>query len=94
MKSLIEICLSFIKKKCNFKIDISKNWLNYGMACIPFKLYHNLLADEFYYCSCKLRLYKIEFLERNKEYSMLVRAKKLFSLLVFVPGRNKNQKFF
>ena len=90
MKSLIEICLSFIKKKCNFKIDISKNWLNYGMACIPFKLYHNLLADEFYYCSCKLRLYKIEFLERNKEYSMLVRAKKLFSLLVFVPGRNKN----
>ena len=32
MKSLKEICSNFIKKKCDFKIDFSKKWLNYGMA--------------------------------------------------------------
>ena len=78
MKSLKEICLNFIRKKCNSKIDIRKNWLNYGMGCIPFKLYYNLLADEFYYCSCKLRLYKITFLQRKREYTKLVRAENCF----------------
>ena len=90
MKSLKEICLNFIKKKCNSKTDIRKSWLNYGMGCIPFKLYHNLLADEFYYCSCKLRLYKITFLQRKREYTKLVRAETCFHCLFLVYARNKN----
>ena len=48
------------------------------MVCVPFKLYHHLLANEFYYCSCKFRIFKIRFLRRNQDYSMNVRAKNCF----------------
>ena len=48
------------------------------MACIPFKLYNHLLANEFYYCSCKFRIFKIRFLRRKQDYSMNVRARNCF----------------
>ena len=39
VKSLIKICLDYIKKPCNFETEFDKYWLNYGMAFILFKLY-------------------------------------------------------
>ena len=78
VKSLVQICLEFIKKPCNMNIDIKKYWLNCGMAYIPFKLYHDLLVNEFYYCSCKFRIFKTRFLKRKQEYSTNVRAKNCF----------------
>ena len=48
------------------------------MPCIPFKLYHHLLTNEFYYCSCRSRISKIKFLKRNQDYSLNVRAKNCF----------------
>ena len=64
------------------------------MTCIPFKLYHNLLADEFYYCSCKLRLYKITFLERKKEYSRLVRPENCLNCWFLFMVEIKIKKIF
>ena len=52
------------------------------MACIPFKFYHYSLFHEFYYCSCRSRIFKIHFLKRNVDYKINVRSKELFSLLV------------
>ena len=65
VKSLLKICLDFIKKPCNFETEFDKYWLNYGMACIPFKFYQYILSHEFYYCSCRRRIFKIHFLKRN-----------------------------
>ena len=48
------------------------------MACIPFKLHHHLLANEFYYCSCRVRIFKIKFLKRKQDYSLNVRAQNCF----------------
>ena len=78
IKSLLQICLNFIKNPCNYKTEFDKYWLNCGMACIPFKFYHHLQANEFYYYSCKFRIFKIKFLRRNTDYSMNVRARNCF----------------
>ena len=78
VKSLLQICFGFVKKPCNSNIVINKYWLNCGMACIPFKLYHHLIANEFYYCSCRFRIFKIKFLKINKDYSVNVRANNCF----------------
>ena len=49
VKSLLNICLDFIKKPCNFETEFDKYWLNYGMACIPFKSYQYILSHEFFH---------------------------------------------
>ena len=54
MKSLKNICLDFLKRRCNQEINKKNNWLNYGMICIPFKLYHNLSMVDSHICFCHL----------------------------------------
>ena len=78
VESLLKICLEFITKPCNFETEFDKYWLNYGMACIPFKFYQYILSHEFYYCSCRRRIFKIHFLKRNVYYSMNIRPKSCF----------------
>ena len=78
VKSLLKICLDFIKKPCSFETEFDKYWLNYGMAYIPFKFYQCISSNEFYYCSCRRRIFKVHFLKRNVYYSMNVRPKNCF----------------
>ena len=78
VKSLLKICLDFIKKPCNFETEFDKYWLNYGMACISFKFYQYILSHKFYYCSCRRRIFKTHFLKKKCLLFNERKTKKLF----------------
>ena len=59
VKSLLNMCLDILQKPCAFEADLNLYWLNCGMGCIPFKFYNQLVADEFFHCTCKKRIFKI-----------------------------------
>ena len=65
VKLLLELCLAQISRPCWSEIDISDYWLNCGLRCIPFKFYQKLATQEYYHCTCRRRLFKVTFLERN-----------------------------
>ena len=64
------------------------------MACIPFKLYQQLMANEFYYCSCRFRIFKIKFLKINQDYSINVRANNCFHCWFLFMMEIKVKKLF
>ena len=66
VKSLLQIFLDFVKKPCNSNSVINKYWLNCGMACIPFKLYHHLIANEFNIVAADLEYLKLNSLKEIK----------------------------
>ena len=49
-KSLKEICFGYIKKPCS-KNEIY-NWTECSLFCLPFKIYGQIKANKFYYCTC------------------------------------------
>ena len=79
VKSLLNMCLEIVQKPCAFETDLDLYWLNCGLWCIPFKFYNKLVADEFAYCVCKRRIFKITK-PSNPDffYSMAVRARNCF----------------
>ena len=76
VKSLLQTCLDFIQKPCKLENNIDLYWLNCGIRCIPFKFYNQLIANEFYYCTCKYRISKTG--QTDNVYSMDVRPKNCF----------------
>ena len=74
VKSLLELCLDIVNKPCR-ETDLSKYWLNYGYRCIPFKFGQKIRYQEFWFCTCECRTFKITYLARKKEYSITTRAK-------------------
>ena len=94
VKSLLNICLDFIKSPCNSETEFDEYWLNCGMACILFKFYHYLLFHEFYYCSCRSRIFKIHFLKRNVDYKINVRARNCFHCWFIFMVEIKVKKLF
>lgn len=76
MKSLKQLCEDTIYKKCNWDIDYKLHWLNCGLRCIPFKLYQELMANEYYLCTCKRRIFTIT--KNNESYSICARAHNRF----------------
>ena len=94
IKSLLQLCLEFIAKSCNLEIDIKAYWLNCGMRCIPFKFYHKLLANEYYYCTCRRRTFHITYLERKKNYSITIRAYNCFHCWFLTMIEIKVEKLF
>ena len=79
VKSLLNICLEIVQKPCAFETDLKLNWLNGGLRCIPFKFYNKLVADEFFYCVCKRRVFNItKSLNPNIFYSIAVTARNCF----------------
>ena len=77
VKSLLELCLDIVNIPCR-ETNFSKYWLNYGYRCIPFKFGHKIRYQEFWFCTCKPKTFKITYLERKKEYSITNRAKNCF----------------
>ena len=77
VKSLLELCLDIINKPCR-ETNLSKYWLNYGYRCISFKFGQKIRYQEFWFCTCKRRTFKITYVERKKEYSITTRAKNCF----------------
>ena len=77
VKSLLELCLNIINKPCR-ETNLSKYWLNYGYRCISFKFGQKIRYQEFWFCTCKCRTFKITYVERKKEYSITTRAKNCF----------------
>ena len=78
VKSLLELCLDLISKPCRTEIDISDYWLNCGLRCIPFKPYQNIIRQEFYHCTCRRRIFKVTFLEKNQTWNVSPRAMNCF----------------
>ena len=79
VKSLLQTCLDFIQKPCKLENNIDLYWLNCGIRCIPFKFYNQLIANEFYYCTCKYRIYNIfKTGQTDNIYSMSVLPKNCF----------------
>ena len=69
MESLQELCKKIVCKKYKFElINSGCNWLDCGFACIPFRLYQELMANLFWYCRCKRRIFYITT-ETNKKYN-------------------------
>lgn len=68
----------YIKKKCNFQKGYRDlNWLNYGFRCIPFLLYRDLFANNFWYCNCKTRTFFITP-EKSKPYTIISNPENCF----------------
>ena len=59
MKSLKQLCSDLIYKECSFETNYKLKWLNCGMRCMPFKLYQMINVNEYWYCTCKRRKFKI-----------------------------------
>ena len=76
MESLKKLCEDIIYKNCNWDIDLKLYWLNCGLRCIPFKFYQELIANEYWLCTCKRRIFTIT--KKNKTYSICVRANNCF----------------
>ena len=68
-----------LQKPCAFETDLNLNWLNCQLQCISFRFYNKLIADEFFYCFCKRRIFNITK-PSNPDFfhSMAVRARNCF----------------
>ena len=79
------MCLEMLEKPCAFETNLSLYWLNCRLRCIPFKFYNRLIADEFYYCICKRRIFTITKPENpDFNYSVAVTARNCFFFCWFV----------
>ena len=76
MKTLKKLCENIVYKKCNYDIKQELNWLNCGFRCIPFKIYQELMANEYWFCTCKKRIFHIT--QKNKTYTAVGRAQNCF----------------
>ena len=95
MKTLKEICENIIYKKCNFIVNPKLNWLNYGYRCIRFRFYQELIANEFWFCTCKTRVFYITR-ENGKSYTITSRQQNCFhcwfSFLIEIKVKNIYKK--
>ena len=76
MKTLKQLCEDIIYKKCNFDIDLKLKWLNCGFRCIPFRLYQEIVAHEYWFCTCRKRIFHIT--KKNKTPTVVNRAQNCF----------------
>ena len=71
METLQELCKKLIYKKCHFKsVNCGSNWLDCGFICFPFRLYQELMANLFWYCTCKRRVFHVTY-HNNKQYKQI-----------------------
>ena len=77
VKSLLEMCLNLLYKPCE-QTAIDKYWSNCGLRCIPFTFGQKVQSTEFFHCTCRQRLFKVTFLERNIEWGVSPRARNCF----------------
>ena len=78
MKTLKELCENIVFKKCYFKlVNSGWNWLDCGFRCIPFIFYQELIANLFWYCTCKQRKFFITE-ENGKTYARISHPENCF----------------
>ena len=79
MKSLKKLCEDIVYKKCNWDTNYNLKWLNCGLRCIPFKLYQELIANEYWFCTCKSRIFTITRKDKpNYYYQISIRSQNCF----------------
>ena len=83
MKSLKKVCEDIVYKKCNYDIKLHLKWLNCGIRCIPFKL----MANEYWYCTCKRRNFIITKKKKKTHIQLVVEH-----ITVFIVGLHSSSK--
>lgn len=68
MKTLKRLCFEILTKKCTYKQIYDLKWLNCGLRCIQFKTYFQIWRDNFWYCDCKKKEFKITKPNNSKFY--------------------------